>query len=130
MQRGGDIAAAVRIRETGQPFFRYGETDWEFLKRMLGYGGLKPVPDAYSSRPRFYLGLRRGRLRELPGGSDVWMSFEGERYYRLSGKRAPVERRDFFCYHVSTWKELDLGERVRLEGRELGVHKKEMRQEA
>lgn len=83
MQRGGDIAAAVRIRETGQPFFRYGETDWEFLKRMLGYGGLNLY---HGTARRFSDSIREKGL--LPAGRQyVHLSQDMETAYEVGRRR-------------------------------------------
>ena len=51
---------------------------------------------------------------------------EGERYYRLQGKELAVERRDFLCYDVTTAVDMDLGERVQMDGRLLTVSRKEV----
>lgn len=113
-------------RKTEGPFFQYRETDWEFLGRVAGCLGFPLVADASSHRPRFYIGLRRGGIREIPGESSRTLAFDGERFYEMKEKGLDVAREDFFCYHVTTWIDLGLGERVRIDGRELSVVRKEM----
>ena len=81
--------------------------------------GLSLVADSSYYYPCFYMGLRQGSMRELPMESSYTQIFDGERYYELSGKEAAVVRDDFFCYHLTTGFNLDLGERVSIDGMEL-----------
>lgn len=69
--------------------------------------------------------MRSGILQELPEDSEVKVSFEGERFYRLQGKGADVQRKDFLCRKVKTWKKMDMGDRLNMDGRELVVSRKE-----
>ena len=112
-------------RETGVPFFQYRETDWEFLKRVASRLGTPLVADCQLPRPRFYLGLREGEIRELPVTEGIRRVMEGERYYRLLGKGMAVDRKDFLCYDITTGENMDLGERVRVDGRLLSVSRRE-----
>ena len=109
-------------RETGVPCFQYRETDWEFLKRAASGLGMPLVADCQLPRPRFYLGLREGKVRELPATEDTRWVVEGERYYRLREKGMAVERRNFLGYDIITGANMDLGERVRGERHGLLVH--------
>ena len=128
----GDTPDAAYImtgqdRKTGTPFFQYRETDWEFLTRVCSRLRLPLVADSGLPDPRFYIGLRRGSLQELPEDCSYTLSFDGERFYGLLKKGLDVARDDFFCYHVTTGRNLDLGERVCIDGKERSVCRKEMR---
>ena len=52
---------------TGGVLIQYGETDWEFLKRIMGRTGLYLVPDALKKGIRYTIGLPVGIKRELQG---------------------------------------------------------------
>ena len=122
----GACILTVPDRKSGEPFFQYQETDWEFAKRVAGRLGLPLVADSGFHYPRFYIGVRNGEIKEIPAGSSRTLSFDGERFYRMKGQGLDVVREDFFCYHITTWAKLELGERVRMDGRELAVNRKEM----
>lgn len=122
----GACILTVPDRKSGEPFFQYQETDWEFAKRVAGRLGLPLVADSGFHYPRFYIGVRNGEMKEIPAGSSRTLSFDGERFYRMKGQGLDVVREDFFCYHITTWAKLELGERVRMDGRELAVNRKEM----
>ena len=124
--QNGACILTVPDRKTGMPFFQCGETDWEFLKRVASRMGLPLVADSGWHHPRFYVGLRRGAVKVIPRGSSYTLSFDGERYYGMKDRGSAVAREDFFCYDVATWVNLELGERTRLDGKELSVNRKEM----
>ncbi len=48
--------------------------------------GAPLVADCHLPRPRFYLGLREGEVRELPEIENIRRVMEGEHFYRLQGK--------------------------------------------
>ena len=109
-----------KLRVSSQ--YQYRETDWEFLKRAASRLGMPLVADCQRPRPRFYLGLREGEIRELPATGHTRRVVEGERYYRLREKGMAVERRNFLGYDIIMGANMDLGERVRGERHGLHVH--------
>lgn len=52
--------------------------------------GLPLVADSSYHHSWFYIGMPQGLLQELPENSEVGLSFEGEKFYRLQGKGADV----------------------------------------
>lgn len=122
----GAYIMTVPDEKPGTPFFQYEETDWEFLKRVSSHLELPLVADSCYYHPRFYIGLPRGTVRDIPQGSSYTLLFDGARYYERKGDGTDIAREDFFCYDVATWINLELGERTKMDGKEWSVSRKEM----
>lgn len=122
----GAYIMTVPDEKPGTPFFQYKETDWEFLKRVSSRLGVPLVADSSYYHPRFYVGLPCGTVKDIPQESSYTLLFDGERYYERKGKGTDIAREDFFCYDVATWVNLELGERTKMDGKELSVSRKEM----
>lgn len=50
----------------GSPIYQYGETDWEFLKRMASQLGTSLLSTAISSNPKIYFGIPKGTTMDQP----------------------------------------------------------------
>ena len=51
----GDFSKTLDI-----PFIQYNETDWEFIKRLSSYLGLKLSPDIKTEKPNIFIGIKKG----------------------------------------------------------------------
>lgn len=122
----GAFIPTIPIHGAIGPIFQYQETDWEFLKRVASQLGLPLVADTTYPFPRFYVGLRRGDVKKIPEESIFSLVFDGEQYYIMKEDGLKVAKEDFFCYDVTTWVNLGLGEYARINGRKLSVVRKEM----
>ncbi len=60
----GKAIYIINDQKIQEPPIQYGETDWQFLKRMAGRFYTLITPDITSSpQPRLFIGLRNGKLQ-------------------------------------------------------------------
>lgn len=90
-----------------KPLFQYGESNWEFVRRLASQ--LKGVlyPDISTPFPRFYFGFPKEKeTKELKGkGYQVGVS---KRFYELGGTQAAYMPQDFIYYQVETSQNIAL----------------------
>lgn len=110
----------------GGPLFQYMETDWELLRRVAGRMGTVVAADTHNSRPGVYLGMPGGKHRQAGDVLESAAVFEGRRYYALREKGLKIARQDFICYDITTTENLELGDKVSYQGRELVVCRREI----
>ena len=110
-------------RDAGGTAIQYGETDWEFLKRLASRCNLPLVADSSYYFPCFYIGMPHGEERELTEVQGCAFCFQ--KYYQFYGK-CSVDRKDFICYHIKTGDRFCLGDHVRYEGKNFLISEKEM----
>ena len=57
------------------PFIQYGETDWEFLKRIAGHLHMGLVPDILQPKPQVFVGFPQGRTYSADTVEEWEMDF-------------------------------------------------------
>lgn len=101
---GSDIRFHVEDQKIEIPLYQLEETDWEFIKRLASRINTSIAPDALSGRPEINIGLPKGRTH-----SRKMLDIFGERVW-LDTQKRKIGR------DVSTYEELNLGDRVEWEG--------------
>ncbi len=92
---------------------QYGETDWEFLKRLAAKLGLVLVADYHDAHPCFYFGLPE----------RDWIDLEDHLDYKVS---YPEHRKEEAGYEIEYGQILDLCTKVRFRGRRLRIDQKKI----
>jgi hypothetical protein len=113
-------------RAIGDMFLQYDETDWEFLKRAASGLRMPLIPSDTHALSRFHIGLPKGKKPVDVGGGRITikkdiLSFMREKENGLSepGEEDAVS----IGFESGIW--LDLGDTVRLNGREFFVYSAE-----
>lgn len=117
----GTVLITKRGNETlPHALIQYGETDWEFLKRVAGYLEAVLVPDTYHEVPKAAVGLVQGKRYET-GIGDIYEIDKQTGRCRGEGDKLFVT--------VKGTPEMHISDRVSCYGRELIILKKEVRLE-
>lgn len=97
---------------------QYGETDWEFLKRVAQKAGLYLVPNASVKGVRYMMGLPAGTQRIMPEGK-IKIKFDRKEYMQKSrnGMKA-LRAADMQELTVSSREIWRIGDWVSYQGRE------------
>lgn len=113
----------------GVPLIQYMEKDWDFIRRLASHFGAVVVPDVTSAYPRFWFGMPEGESFTLESEVDYQVTRDFNRFHELGGASAGYRPEDFLSYQVRTWREFDIGDRVKFKGKQLVVGAKKGRME-
>lgn len=109
-KRGGAgvIAMAGKKQKLPYPYIQYEETDWEFSRRVASNLCSFLLPDARSSKANYWLGMRKGKEREM----ELYYTGLGisDQYYILDGKSMKLNRNLFFYYDTISRQDYDIGD--------------------
>ena len=99
---------------------QYGETDWEFLKRLAGKEGCVLIPDNTMPSPCFDYGLTKGKsikMEKIHGIKGTVINYE--EYARREAECMEFAfLQDCYCFQVSSSKWYELGQKVEYEDKE------------
>ncbi|MDR2088484.1 MAG: hypothetical protein LBP73_03910 [Clostridiales Family XIII bacterium] len=118
-----DFILRAEDRPIGAPLVQYGETAWEFAKRLASRLGTTITPDAESGLPRFWLGLRKGRQTYSFDECEYTAALE-EKYQEQGGSALGFSRSDFMSYTVRSGKNAALGGETEFKGQPLRICRK------
>lgn len=111
------FAAGDRAKLQGV-MLQYGETDWEFLKRVAQKAGLYLVPNASVKGVRYMMGLPAGTQRIMPEGK-IKIKFDRKEYMQKSrnGMKAlrAADMQELTVCSREIWR---IGDWVSYQGRE------------
>ncbi len=105
---------------TGQFILQYGETDWQFCKRLATHFQTQLAADILSKKPAFWFGL--------PKNNSTLESVNQVVTKRAAGKYQQAAVSDFFLleeqfvkYHIESKERLELGNLVEYAGRSMVI---------
>lgn len=115
LKDNGKAIYILENRMVEEPPVQYGETDWQFLKRMAGRFYTLITPDINSiSLPRLYIGLRIGKLQgEIT--TDTYVIRQQHFVYPGKGVRS---------YEFETYEHYKIGDQVIFNGELLHICEK------
>lgn len=105
-------------RKIEKTLIQYDETDWEFIKRIGGNMYTSLIPQAVSKKPQFYFGLTEGKVKGEIHVHGRKISFD-QRYYHFAQRS--YSKQDFIFYEVKSYELYHMGDRVKLDEKELFV---------
>lgn len=111
----GDFTCTVGDQPIGKLFVQYGETDWEFLQRVMSAAGITVTPCSYQVGVWLYAGIPDMSVSEIPYRLlRVKKDMGG--YYFLKANDREVEPADFTRYQIQSERLLRIFERVKIKG--------------
>lgn len=93
---GRIICTEGKDRKIGKPFIQYGETSWEFCKRLASRLGTCVIPDIMTGEPAFWFGMRKGNRFFAFSEEEYTVEIYHEFAAGKNGTEYGVESREFF----------------------------------
>lgn len=116
-----DMVCAGAEQEIGNLYIQYGETDWEFLNRVLSMTGLAITPDSRQDKLKLYVGVPE--LEEVELSYHVLgIDKDMESFYLLKANGRDVRAADFTRYQIVSEQLLGMFETVSVQGKKLAVY--------
>ena len=102
---------------------QYQETDWEFLKRLVGREGLYIVPDTVKKGAQYTIGLPRGIKREMKT-DRVKIRFHAQQYMeKVQNGMGYLQSADMAELELTDREVYQLGDRMSYSGREYFIYR-------
>ncbi len=112
-----DYTGAVTVWENsgecgiGYPVFQYGETDWEFIKRIASVSNQGIIPYIYASKPYLCIDIQTSGTKQLENYRYLEYGILEDAYHK--GKDlCPGEQREYEYHKVLCDKDYSLGSLV------------------
>lgn len=109
-----DLHMMVSDKAIGALIMQYGETDWEFSKRMASKLGAPLVSNLSSVRPQIYIGLPPASKTIFVNSLFFDYGSDSSQYAAASGAMA----QDFSCETVSSYEYAYLGDIINFNGKQ------------
>ena len=102
------VCAADALKTINEPVIQYGETDWEFLKRLGSHLNIPVYADCESGSKALYFGMEKG----------------SRKYYGTDRKEDRVTRKDYVYYKVRGNENGRIGDHIDIESGSYVVFRK------
>lgn len=109
---GRIICTEGKDREIGKPFIQYGETSWEFCKRLASRLGTCIIPDIMTGESAYWFGMRKGEK----------VSAFSEEEYSVEMYRQSAEGKNGTEYGVDSREFYKIGDRIVFCGMEMTIY--------
>ncbi|MDR1550302.1 MAG: phage late control D family protein [Hungatella sp.] len=125
--QGYEEAAKIMTEGNGKKINRfimqYGETDWEFIKRLASMNHTVVFADCSTKGERYHFGIpdRKGENEGLAG--EYWTQYDMQEYWNKKKHGLSVQPEDMMSSVWETREIHKLGERIIVDGRELFIWK-------
>lgn len=93
------------------PFIQYNETDWEFIKRLSSYVGLKLCPDIKTEKPNIFIGIKKGKECEC-NAYEYRLKKDMKSYFYTKENHMKVTEEDFISYEIETKDNYEIGDKI------------------
>lgn len=102
----GDFSKTLDI-----PFIQYDETDWEFIKRLSSYLGLKLCPDIKTEKPNIFIGIKKGN-EYVCNAYEYKLKKDMKSYLNIKENYIKVTEEDFMSYEVEVKDNYEIGDKI------------------
>lgn len=101
---------------------QYEETDWQFLKRMASHFETVLVPYSAADGPKFWFGVPSGKSGSLHQDFHYTLKRDRSDYlWTAENYNQGLKEKDFIDYDVLSYNYIDIGNRVKCQGKSLLV---------
>ncbi len=94
----------------GEPIIQYGETDWQFLKRLGSHLHIPLYADICSKNRVLCLGMEKGV--HIEAETDTYRVGISQEFYRTNHGKDSVPRKDYIYYRVRSGKNGKIGDMI------------------
>ena len=106
-----DAACTDDAQKTiNEPVIQYGETDWEFLKRLGSHLNIPVYADCESGSRALYFGMEEG-IR-ISSETDSYHAGISRKYYEANRGRSKITRKDYVYYKVRSDENGRIGDHI------------------
>ena len=102
----GDFSKTLDI-----PFIQYNETDWQFIKRLSSYLGLKLCPDIKTEKPNIFVGIKKGK-EYICNEYQYKIKKDMQNYFYFKENYMKVTEEDFISYEIETKDNYEIGDKI------------------
>ena len=117
----GDFSKTLDI-----PFIQYNETNWQFIKRLSSYLGLKLCPDIKTEKPNIFIGIKKGK-EYICSEYEYKIKKDMKSYLYFKENHTNVTEEDFISYEIETKDNYEIGDKIFYKELKLVVIKKELK---
>ncbi len=106
----------------GEPLIQYGETDWQFLKRLGSHLHIPMYADCEADNRVLYFGMEKGV--HIDAETGLCHSGISRKYYETDPKKDNVTRKDYLYYKVRSDENGRIGDDIATESGSHVIYRK------
>ena len=103
------IWGVEKDKSISKPFIQYGESNWNFIKRLASYFQRPIQANAYTNQPDFYFGVRQGELKTFKE-KDILEFGLSDKYFESGGYEVGLLREHYRYLRVKHREHWQLGD--------------------